>query len=397
MVAMRRFLLVHYGEIGLKKSNQDYFVEKLRLDLKLRLQQRFKHNFSIVHTLGRILVRLPEDFSDEQEAEYSEIVGRIFGIKNFRFVYEGGREVAQLTQDIYDRLPKFEEGLPANFKVQVKRSMPMEMKSVDMERVIGGGLVERGFRVPVKLLRPEFTVDIEFFNGHGYFGYHTYRGVGGMAPLSQGKLVALLSAGIDSPVASYLMMRRGARVVLAHFHGYPYTDIEEMENVKKLAKILSGYQFDTKLYLLPFAQVQKAIATNLEIPGKVRTILYRRLMLKIAQEVARKERANGLVTGDVFGQVASQTPENIVSIHDATTIPLLQPLIAYDKEEIVKLAEKIGTFEISKLPCKDTCTMFAPKKAEIKSRVDDIRLFEQQVDCEFWVKKVLSEAETVIY
>lgn len=392
---MDRFLLIHYGEIGLKKSNQDYFVEKLKKDLRMRLQAAFRVPFSVIHSLGRIVVKLPEDFEVSDEVRYAEVVGRIFGIKNFKFAYRSGIDFEELGEEIYGLLPDFSEGLPGSFRVNVKRSMTLDMKSVDIERLIGGMLVDKGFDVLVSLKAAEFIVDIEIFNLHSYFSFKTYRGVGGMAPLSQGKLVALLSSGIDSPVAAYLMMRRGARVVLVHFHGYPYTDAEEMENVKKLAKILAGYQFDTKLYLLPFAQVQKAIATNLEIPGKVRTILYRRIMLKIAQEIAKKDHAKGLVTGDVFGQVASQTPENIYSIHDATTIPLLQPLIAYDKEEIVKIAEGIGTFEISKLPCKDTCTMFAPKKAEIKSNVYDIRLFEQQIDVEMWVAKVLAEAEII--
>lgn len=394
---MQRFLLIHYGEIGLKKSNQNYFVEKLKRDLRMRLQHSFRLPVSILHSLGRLVVKLPEDFELSDEEKYAEVVGKIFGIKNFKFTYRSGIDFEKLGEEIFGLLPDFSDGLPGSFRVNVKRSMTLDLKSVDIERLIGGMLVDRGFDVPVNLRAAEFIVDIEIFNQHSYFSFKTYRGVGGMAPLSQGKLVSLLSSGIDSPVASYLMMRRGARVVLVHFHGYPYTDAEEMENVKGLAKILAGYQWETKLYLLPFAQVQKAIATNLEIPGKVRTILYRRLMLRIAQKVAKKEHAKGLITGDVFGQVASQTPENIYSIHDATSIPLLQPLIAYDKEEIVKIAERIGTFEISKLPCKDTCTMFAPKKAEIKSNVYDIRLFEQQIDTEFWVNKVLAEAETLIF
>lgn len=394
---MKRFVLVHYGEIGLKKSNQDYFVDKLKMTLKLRLQEAFRQPFSVVSPLGRILVRLSEDFSEKDEVQYVEVIRKIFGIKSFKFVYETEIDLEKLEQEIWEKIPEFSDPKPQTFKVNAKRSMTMDVKSIDVERQIGEGLLNRGLPMKVNLTKPDFVVDIEFFNQHAYFAMNRYLGVGGMAPLSQGKLICLMSSGIDSPVAAYLMMRRGARVVFTHFHGYPYTDVDEMENVKKLVKLLSQYQFDTKLYMLPFAQVQKAIATNLEIPGKVRTILYRRIMLQIAQQLAKKEQAKGLVTGDVFGQVASQTPENIYSIHDATTIPLFQPLIAYDKEEIINLAEKIGTFEISKLPCKDTCTMFAPKKAEIKSNVYDIRLFEQQIDCEYWVKKVLSEAETVIY
>lgn len=394
---MKRYILIHYGEIALKKANKPFFVEKLRRAIKIRLEQAFHVTFSVKHTLSRFVVSLPENF---EEVKYVEVLNKIPGIANYRFVFLGSIETEQLSEQIWHNMPSFAlnaETAPATFKVNVKRSMPMPLKSFELERDIGAGLIDRGLEIKVKLNNPEFVVDVEFFNNGAYFSYMKYHGIGGFPPNSQSKLVALISSGIDSPVAAYLMMKKGARVIFVHFHGYPYTDKDEMEQVKDLVKLLAQYQFDTKLYLVPFGQVQRAIATNLNIPGKIRTILYRRMMLRIAEQIARNEKAKGIVTGDSFGQVASQTPDNIFAIHEASSIPLFQPLISFDKEETVRIAEKIGTFEISKLPCKDTCTMFMPKRVEIKANLTEVRDYEKNLPVQDWTAKVLDECEIVVF
>lgn len=394
---MKRYLIIHYGEIGLKLANKNYFVEKLRQRIKIKFEQKFRSNFSVKHTLGRLLIALDDDFED---AAGVAILMKVFGIKNFKFAFSGPVEVEKLGDVIWESLQK--EVLnasvaPKNFRVSVKRSMKMSMKSIEMERELGAVLLDKGLDLKVKLKDPDLVVDVEFFNEKAFFSFKKYAALGGLSANSQSKLVALVSAGIDSPVAAYRMMRRGARIIFVHFHGYPYTDKDEMEQVKDLVKILGEYQFGTKLYLVPYGVIQRAIATNLDIPAKVRTILYRRIMLKIAEKIAYHEQAKGLVTGDSFGQVASQTPENIFAIHDAASIPLFQPLISFDKDEVIKIAEEIGTFEISKLPCKDTCTMFMPKKPELKANVYEIRDFEKLLPVDEWVKTALKEAELLAF
>lgn len=391
---MKRYLLIHYGEIGLKGSNKEYFVMKLQRRVKVKLEQKFKEIFFVRHTLGRLLIPLPAGFGAKNEEKYVEILRRIFGIKNFKFVYEGSTELKKLGAQIWKNMPNFLKK-PESFRVKAKRSMVLPFQSIEAERDIGAILLENGIDTKVRMKNADFIVDIEFFNNHGYFSFKKYTGAGGLSPNSQSKLISLISSGIDSPVASYLMMRRGARIIFVHFHGFPYTPKDEMEQVKYLVKILSEYQFDTKLYLIPFGQVQKAISMNLDIPGKIRTVLYRRLMVRIAERIAKKEKARGLVTGDSFGQVASQTPENILVIHDASTIPVYQPLIGFDKEDTIKIAEKIGTFEISKLPCRESCTMFMPKIPEIRANVYDTRRYEEKIDVEKWVEKVLKESEVM--
>jgi thiamine biosynthesis protein ThiI len=382
---MKRSLIIHYGEIGLKGANKDYFVKKLRKAVKMRLEKRFRKVFDVRYTLGRILVDLPERFNEEK---YAEVLGRIFGIKNFKFTYVGNVKIEKLAEQIWKKMPKFEKS-PENFRVKVKRSMKLPYKSVEAEREIGALLLDKGLDLKVKLKDSDFIIDVEFFNNQGYFSYCTYRGYGGFPSNSQGKLVSLISSGIDSPVASFSMMRRGARVIFVHFHGYPYTDKEEMNQTKEIVEILSKYQFDTKLYLIPFGKIQKAIAMNKDVPAKPRTVIYRRMMLRIAEAIAKKEKAKGLITGDNYGQVASQTPENMFAIHDASKIPVFQPLIGFDKEDIIKIAEKIGTFEISKLPCKDSCSMFMPKHPELKANVHDLRIYEEKLPLDDWVKQSL--------
>lgn len=392
---MKRYLIVHYSEIGLKGANADYFVDKLRNFMRLKLEQRFKTNYILKHSLRRLIALLPENFV---EKDYVDLLSKIPGIKNFKFVYEGAVGVDELSPQIWANLPQEilkSDNPPKTFKVSVKRSMTLPLKSFEVARDIGAYLLESGLDLKVNLKNPEFVVDVEFFNNHGYFSFQKYDGQGGFPPGSQSKLISLISSGFDSPVAAYLMMRRGARIIFTHFHGYPYTDKDEMEQVKEIVKTLSVYQLSTKLYLIPFGKFQKAIGTNLDIPGKLRTVLYRRMMLMVSQEIAKMEEAKGIVTGDNYGQVASQTPENIFAIHDASSIPLFQPLISFDKEDIIRVAERIGTSDISKLPCKDSCTMFMPKSPELKARVSELRKIEEKLPIQDWIKELIEQAEII--
>lgn len=388
---MKRFLIIHYGEIGLKKSNREYFVKKLTKRVKMDLEKRFRKVFDVKHILGRVVVNVPERFVEEK---YVQIIGKIFGIKNFKFVYEGSKDLEKLGNEIWKKLPK-DLGDLKTFRVVVKRSMKMTMNSAESERRLGAILLEKGLDLSVKLKNFDFVIDVEFFNEHGFFAFKKYVGTGGLSPNSQGKLISLISAGIDSPVASYQMMRRGVRAIFVHFHSYPYTEQEEIQHVKDLVGILGKYQTDTKLYLIKFTDVQKGIVACKGVPAKYRVVMYRRMMLKIAEEIAKKEHAKGIITGDSFGQVASQTPENLFTVHEVTTIPIFQPLIAFDKEEIIEVARKIGTYEISKLPCNDTCSMFTPKHPEIKSNVFDARDYENKLPVQDWTRELIDSAEIV--
>lgn len=390
---MKRYLLVHYGEIGLKGSNLQYFLKKLRMMIRNKLQKEFRKAFSIKHVLGRFMILLDEPFDQEK---YVNILSKICGVSNFHFVYEGALDFEELGGQIWEKMEGFTSDCKT-FVVRTKRSQLLECSSCESEAKLGAILLKKGLNKKAKMKGADLEINVEFFNEHGYFSYKKYEGTCGMPSNSGSKLVCMISGGIDSPVAAYRMMRRGARVIFVHFTGYPYTDQEEVEHVKEIVDILSGYQFHTKLYVIPFGKIQKTIATTLEIPGKLRVLLYRRMMMRIAEQISMKNEAKGVITGDSFGQVASQTAENIFAIHEVSKIPVYQPLIAYDKDEITREAEEIGTYEISKLPCKDTCSMFSPKHPEIKGNVKDLVEAEKFMDVRGMVKEALSGKELVSY
>ncbi|MFA7685804.1 MAG: tRNA uracil 4-sulfurtransferase ThiI [Candidatus Gracilibacteria bacterium] len=390
---MKRYLLVHYGEIGLKGSNLQYFMKKLRMMIRNKLQKEFKKTFSIKHVLGRFMVLLEGSFEQEK---YVKVLSKICGVSNFHFVYEGALDLNELGGQIWKNMEDFTKDCKT-FVVRAKKSQLLPCSSCKAEAELGAVLLGKGLDKKAKMKGADLEINVEFFNDHGYFSYKKYEGTCGMPSNSGSKLVCMISGGIDSPVAAYRMMRRGARVIFAHFTGYPYTDQEEVEHVKEIVDILSGYQFYTKLYVVPFGKIQKTIATTLEIPGKLRVILYRRMMLRIAEKISMKNEAKGVVTGDSFGQVASQTAENIFAIHEVSKIPVYQPLIAYDKEEITRIAEGIGTYEVSKLPCKDTCSMFSPKHPEIRANVNEVLEAEKFLDIDGMIKESLSGKEIINY
>lgn len=392
---MKRFILVHYGEIGLKGANLQYFVKKLRKMIREKLQKKFKKTFNIRYVLGRFMIPLNGKFD---EKSYVEILKRIPGVNNFQFVYEGGIELKKLGNEIWKNLGELaKDEKVKTFVVRLKRAQILPYSSCEMEAKLGEILLDNGIGKKVRMKDADLEINVECFNEHGYFSYNKYHGLSGMPSNSGSKLVCMISGGIDSPVAAYRMIRRGARVIFVHFSGYPYTDMEEVEHVKDLVEILSGYQFYTKLYIVPFGKIQKKIATTLEIPGKLRVVLYRRMMLRIAEMISKKNEARGVITGDSYGQVASQTPENMFAIHEVSKIPLFQPLISYDKEDIIKIAEEIGTFEISKLPCKDTCSMFTPKNPELKASVKDVQDAEKHLDIGKMIAAAMKETEIITY
>ena len=392
---MTRAIIVHYGEIGLKKGNVDYFLKKLRLHLKVKLEKAFSDTFPIKYTLGRFLIELPEGFSFEDEKKAVVVLSKIFGIKNFMFVYGGSLDIKELGKQIWDNKPDLSDF--KTFRVTCKRSQLLPFSSADAERDLGAELLDNGIDMAVKLKGADLIFNVEYFNNCGWFCYKKYQGAAGLSANSGGKLVCLMSSGIDSPVAAYKMMKRGARVIFVNFHAYPHTDRSESDQCKQLVEILSDYQFDTKLYSVPFGDVQVALRDAKSVPEKMRTIMYRRMMIRVAEAISRKENAKGLLTGDNFGQVASQTSENMFVIHEASSIPVYQPLIAYDKEEIIKVAEQIGTFDVSKLSCEDSCSVFMPKHPELKANVYDTLICEEDLPIEDWIEKLLNDSEVIYF
>ena len=375
------YIVCHYHEIALKGKNRKFFEEKLVFNIKSALP---KASFEFVKRIsGRIIVKLT-DRGLKKQIKIKNILKDVFGIVNFSFVDGCNPEIKAIKNKALEILKskRFK-----TFKIQTKRSdKEFSLTSQKINEKVGAFIVDN-LNKKVKLEKPGATCFIEITKNQAFLYTEKIKGPGGLPVSTGGKAAVLLSGGIDSPVAGFLTMKRGVKAVFIHFHAHPYTDKASIDKVKRIVKSLNRFQFNSKLYLVPFADVQKQIV--LKMPAKLRVVFYRRFMLRIAQAIGRKEKVSALVTGDSIGQVASQTLENILAISEAANIPILRPLIGFDKEEIINLAKKIDTFDISILPYQDCCARFLPVRVETKANLKQVKLEEKRLDIKELVEKAL--------
>jgi thiamine biosynthesis protein ThiI len=264
------------------------------------------------------------------------------------------------------------------------------LTSPEVNRQLGAAVKEySGARVD--LTNAEFTVFVEILPRDAFFGFNKIAGPGGLPVGASGRVVSLISGGIDSPVASYRMMQRGCRLVFVHFHSAPYLDATSQEKVRQLVSELTRRQFHSRLYLIPFGEIQRQIVAAVNRP--LRVVLYRRMMLRIAETVARAERAKALVTGESLAQVASQTLDNMAVIEQAAALPILRPLVGMDKQEIIDQARKIGTFDISSIPDQDCCQLFVPKHPATKAHPREVEEAESRLEIDQLTRLGIENAE----
>ncbi len=261
---------------------------------------------------------------------------------------------------------------------------------MDIERTIGAAICEQTGKT-VSLKTPDVTVYIEVLSKEVYCAADKIEGPGGMPVGVSGKVACLLSGGIDSPVAAYRMVKRGCVASFIHFSGRPLVSRASEEKARDLVRTLTQYQYDSRLYVIPFGEIQREIVLN--TPAPFRVVLYRRMMIRIAEELARREQCWALVTGDSLGQVASQTPQNLSAIEDAAELPILRPLIGMDKREIIDEARRLGTYETSIEPDQDCCKLFVPAHPSTKTRLDDVHKIERTLDIATLVKRGLEQTE----
>jgi thiamine biosynthesis protein ThiI len=303
-----------------------------------------------------------------------ERLTHVFGIANFS---KAGRVAADLEAIAQAILTDLGGHPTVSFRVNAKRGdKSFPMLSPDIEREIGGRIHEQ-LGWPVKLDHPELAVNIEILSKEAFYSFGKEKGAGGMPTGVSGRVACLMSGGIDSPVAAWRLMKRGCTVVPIHFHSYPFLSRASQEKVRELAELLTRYQMRTSLRMVPFGELQRQVV--LTVPPPLRVVIYRRLMLRIAERIARDSRAKALVTGEVIGQVASQTLENMTVIAAATRMPILRPLVGMDKEEIVAEAIRLGTFEISIIPDQDCCQLFTPRSPETHARIWQVEQAEEQL------------------
>jgi thiamine biosynthesis protein ThiI len=348
----------------------------------------------VMRGYGRLKIVLPFGFDEREKFEIVRSrLSNVFGIVNFGIGLSVGLDI----EDICEASLKVIEGKSFNtFRVKTKRqNKNFPLNSTEVNKQVGAFIIEHfknnGADVKVDLKNPDLTVYVEIVDKEVYVYADRFKGPGGLPVGSSGKVVALISAGFDSPIASLLMMKRGAKVVFVHFHSYPYTSYDSIEQVREIVKILSKYQLHSKLYIVPIAEAQRIIVLN--APVGLRTILYRRLMVRIAEKVAQIEGAEALVTGESLGQVASQTLRNIRVINQVATLPILRPLIGIDKEEIIQKAKEIGTYEISSQPYDDCCSFLTGRHPETWANLDEILEIEKKLDWDNLIQMSFSGAQ----
>ena len=376
-----RICLVHYHEVGLKGRNRASFEHRLLSNMEAALVA-FELK-EVCRISGHLLVVF-ENADDLEPA--ADILLQVPGVARVSRGWRCAREPEEYNRCA--ELAMMDCGEFESFKVVARRSnTDYPIDSMQLNQLVGAHLCAFAPDKKVKMKDPDVKVHVEIIQGSAYVFSRSDRGIGGLPVGSAGKVVSLMSGGIDSPVATWKLMKRGAVIVGVHFSGAPVTDDASEYIVDDIAHALAPAGGIGRIYTVPFGKYQKAIAS--ECPPPLRIVLYRRLMFRVAQI----ERAKALVTGESLGQVASQTLENIAAVNAAVDIPVLRPLIGSDKLEIIDVAKRIGTFEISSRPADDCCTLFMPRSPETHARIVDCERAEQDVPIDAWVEEILSNLE----
>ncbi|KAA8674366.1 tRNA uracil 4-sulfurtransferase ThiI [Clostridium sp. HV4-5-A1G] len=377
---MRKLLLVKYApEIFLKGLNKGKFERKL----KGNIENTFKDSrYSFVVDQGRWFIEC-DNLKDGIKK-----LKNICGISEICVVDEIDSDIESIKKQALSNALK-NEG--KTFKVVTKRANKnFPGTSMDVSREVGAYILQNTERLSVDVRKPDFFVNIEI-RDKAYVYSKRIKGIGGMPYGTNGSTILMLSGGIDSPVAGYMMARRGVRLNCVYFHSHPYTSERAKEKVKELAGVLKKYTGSISLYVVPFTKIQMSIIENCREDEL--TIIMRRFMMRIACNLAERHGINSVTTGESIGQVASQTMEGLVVSNDVADRPVFRPLIAMDKVDIMDVARQIGTYEISILPYEDCCTIFVPKHPKIKPRVEEIRKAESVLDIDALVKESVENTE----
>jgi thiamine biosynthesis protein ThiI len=381
----KKGILIAYGELFLKSEGvKKLFQRRLAQNLRFFLEKE-KISFKMYPYRERIFAET------EQVKKAAKIIKRVFGVawlSEALFLPEASlREFSEFVGKNYADWIKKNE----TFAIRLKLEKNLIKES--REKVIDKIAAKINRKVDLKKPKKEIFIEIR---KNGYWVYFKkQKGAGGLPSGSGGRVLSLVSGGIDSPVASYLIAKRGAENVWIHFHSFPLVSNTSIEKVKELARIFLAYQPNLKIYFVPFQKIQLEIKTK--TPAKYRVLLYRRMMLKIAEKIAKKENCRALVVGESLGQVSSQTLPNIKISGQGLKIPVLRPLIGFDKEEIIRLAEKIGVFEISIRPQEDCCTLFAPKHQTAEGRIEAVKELESRLEISKTANEAVKGAKIVFF
>ena len=380
-----RLCLVHYHEIGLKGKNRSTFENQLVTNLHRALRTFEPSN--IARVSGHLVVEVPDGLATE---ELAAAIRRVPGVARVSLAYKCGLDEGEYVAAAIRALG--EAGDFVTFKVHARRSSTnYELHSLDMNRLVGSALCEAFPEKKVDVHHPDVTVVVHVVQGSTYVYASSAPGVGGLPVGTAGKVVTLLSSGFDSPVATWMVGRRGAICVPVHFSGRPMTSDTSEWLCQDVVEALAPSGIVGRLYVVPFGERQREI--SLAVPQGLRIITYRRVMMQVAERIARLEGAKALVTGESLGQVASQTLDNIAAVNEAVTMPVLRPLVGSDKQEIIARAHEIGTYDISCETAPDCCTLFMPRRPETHARIEQVLEAWESFDHEAMVQDLVDHVE----
>ncbi|MAP40839.1 MAG: tRNA 4-thiouridine(8) synthase ThiI [Woeseiaceae bacterium] len=374
-------IVVHYQELALKGKNRPWFIARLVRNLK---EATADLNVISVRALpGRIEMVLGVE---TKWPLVRERVTRIFGVANFGLARRVTGDLDAVASSILDDLGDTQT---SSFRVKTRRTdKRYPLTSPQIDREIGGRIkTVKGW--PVNLSLPDLTIYVEMLTDSTFYYFDKIPGSGGLPSGVSGRVLCLQSGGIDSPVAAYRMMKRGCRVQFIHFHSYPILSKASQDKVREIVMLLTKHQLHSRLFMVAFGDIQRQVV--LRVPPPLRVVVYRRLMLRIADHFARQQKAKALVTGEALGQVASQTLDNISTINAVTNLPIFRPLIGLDKEEITIEARKIETYPISIIPDQDCCQLFIPKHPSTKAKLQAVQEAESGLPVDDLVHQAVSE------
>lgn len=383
---MEKSIIIRYGELFLKGKNKHYFENTLLKNIKYSLKQ---YDCNIYKISARIIVN---KYDDTIEESILDSLQKVFGIYSISPAVTLTTSMEQI--EAYIATLKFDE---KTFRVRVNRAdKRFPINSLEYERKLGGVVLKANNHLKVNLTEPELTVSVDIReNGETFIFTKNIKGRGGMPSSTSGTVMLLLSGGIDSPVAGYELAKRGVTIEAVHFHSFPYTSEQAKEKVITLANILSQYSGHIKLHIVPFTKIQEEIHKNCDSSFMI-TIM-RRFMMRIAEQIALKQGAGAIVTGESLAQVASQTMQSIFVTNNAIEqLPVFRPLIGMDKEDIIKIARDINTFETSILPYEDCCTVFLPKNPVIKPKLEKAQKEESFLKVQELIDQAIKETETML-
>ena len=379
-------IIIHYSEIGLKKNNRPYFEKKFISNIVNHIKDLKYDNIRLIS--ARVII---DNIELNDWKIYKERLKSVMGLSSALLVIKSNHDILSIYEAI-DTILKAETSFNT-YRVSSRRHFKgFEKTSIELNIDIGS-YIQQKVKKKVSLSNPDLNIIIEILKDKCYIGYKKIIGYGGLPAMTQEKAISLISSGIDSPVASFEMIKRGIEVHFVHFHSYPSISKQSIENTKEIVTMLSKYQLSTSFYSIPLLQIQEKIMEIVD--NKYWVIFFRRAMIEISNIIATKINAIALITVESVGQVASQTLSNIRAISEKSDLPILRPLSGMNKDEIVIRAKEIGTYEISIKPYEDCCSYFVPTHPETKAKIDRINIIEKKLDIKNEILMALENTEKI--